>query len=63
VRDQAAGKKIAVTALYCSFLPQWEREQSTAKEFCAILKQGVSREGIPRHMQEAVQKDKNEFGG
>ena len=47
--------------LYCDFLAQ--QEQSTASMLGAILKQLVSRGGIPEHIREAFQKAKKEFGG
>ena len=58
--DQAAGKNIAVVGLYCDFLAQ--QEQSTTSILGAILKQLVSRGGIPEDIREAFQKAKNEFG-
>ena len=57
--DQAGGKDIAVVGLYCDF--HAHREQSTASMLGAILKQLVSREGIPEHIREAFQKTKKEF--
>ena len=59
--DRGRGKDIAVVGLYCDFLAQ--QEQSTASMLGAILKQLVSRGGIPKHIREAFQKAKNEFGG
>ena len=59
--DQAGGKDIAVVGFYCDFLSQ--QEQSTTNMLGAILKQLVSREGIPEYIREAFQKAKKEFGG
>ena len=47
--------------LYCDFLAQ--QEQSTTNMLGAMLKQLASRGGIPRHIQEAFQKARREFGG
>jgi len=47
--------------LYCDFLAQ--QEQPTTNMLGAILKQLVSRGGIPKHIREAFQKAKKEFGG
>ena len=55
--DQARGKNTAVVGLYCDFLAQ--QYQSTTNMLGAILKQLVSRGGIPEHIREA----KREFGG
>ena len=59
--DQARGNGIAVVGLYCDFLAQ--HEQSTTNMLGAILKRFVGRLGIPRHVREAFQNAKNEFGG
>ena len=59
--DQATEKDIAVVGLYCDFLAQ--QEQSTTNMLGAILKQLVSRGGIPEHIREAFQKTRKEFGG
>ena len=59
--DQAGGENIAVVGLYCDFLTQ--QEQSTTTMLGAILKQISSRGGVPRHIREAFQKSKKEFGG
>jgi len=59
--DHAGRKNIAVVGLYCNFLAQLE--QSTTNMLGAILKQLVSRGGIPEHIREAFQKAKKEFGG
>ena len=59
--DQVGGKEIAVVGLYCDFLAQ--QEQSTANMLGAILKQLASRGGITKHIREAFQKAKKEFGG
>ena len=59
--DQAGGKDIAVVGLYCDFLA--EQEQSTTNMLGAILKQLVSRGGIPGHIREVFLKAKKEFGG
>ena len=55
-----AGNK-AVVGLYGDFLAQ--REQSTAGMLGAILKQLMSKGGIPKYIREAFQRDKGEFGG
>ena len=47
--------------LYCDFLVQ--QEQSTTNVLGAMLKRVASRGGIPRHIREAFQKPKKEFGG
>ena len=47
--------------LYCDFLAQ--QEQSTTNMLGAMLKQLVSRGGVPRHVREAFRKAKREFGG
>jgi len=59
--DQAGGKDAAVLGLYCDFLAQ--KEQSPPSMLGAILKQLVSRGGIPEHIRQAFQKAKKEFGG
>jgi len=59
--DRAQEDNIAVAGLYCDFLSQ--QEQTTTNIMGAILKQLVSREGIPNHLREAFQKGKKEFGG
>ena len=59
--DRAGGKDIAVVGLYCDFLVQ--QEQSTANMLGAILKQLASRGEIPKHIREAFEKAKKEFGG
>jgi len=59
--DRAQGDNIAVAGLYCDFLSQ--QEQTTTNIMGAILKQLVSREGIPNHLREAFRKGKKEFGG
>ena len=59
--DRAGEEDVAIVGLYCDFLSQ--QEQSTASMLGAILKQLVSREGIPEHVREAFQKAKKEFGG
>ena len=60
LHDQAAGKGIAVVGLYCDFLAQ--QEQSAPSMLGAILKQLVSRGGIPEHVREAYQTTRNKFG-
>ena len=57
--DQAGGKDAAVVGLYCDFLAQ--KEQSAASMLGAILKQLVSRGGIPEYIRQALQKAKKEF--
>jgi len=47
--------------LYCDFLAQ--QEQSTTNMLGPMLKQLVTRGGIPRHIREDFQKAKKEFGG
>ena len=47
--------------LYCDFLAQ--QEQSTTNMLGAMLKQLISRGGIPQHIREAFRKAKREFGG
>jgi len=59
--DRAQEDNIAVAGLYCDFLSQ--QEQTTTNIMGAILKQLVSRGGIPDHLREAFQKGKKEFGG
>ena len=59
--DQAQEENIAVAGLYCDFLAQ--QEQTTTNIMGAILKQLVSRGGIPNHVRVAYQKGKMEFGG
>ena len=59
--DQAGGKDIAIVGLYCDFLTQ--QEQSTANMLGAILKQLASRGRIPKDIQDAFQKSREEFGG
>ena len=49
-----------MVGIYCDFLAQ--QEQSTTNMLGAILKQLVSRGGIPEHIQETYQKAKNELG-
>ena len=59
--DQAEGKDVAVVGLYCDFLAR--EEQSATSMLGAILKQLVGRGEIPKHVREAFQKAKEEFGG
>ena len=59
--DRAGEKDIAVVGLYCDLLSQ--QEQSSTTMLGAILKQLVSRGGIPEHIRRAFQKAKKEFGG
>ena len=59
--DRAGGKDIAVVGLYCDFLAQ--QEQSAASMLGAILKQLVSRGGIPEYVRGSFRKAKKEFGG
>jgi len=59
--ERAGGKGIAAVGLYCDFLTQ--QEQSSTSMLGAILKQLVTRGGIPDHIREAFRKAKNEFGG
>ena len=47
--------------LYCDFVA--EQEQSTTNMLGAMLKQLVTRGGIPQHIREAFRKAKKEFGG
>jgi len=59
--DRAQEANIAVAGLYCDFLSQ--QEQTTTHIMGALLKQLVSRGGIPGHLREAFEKGKKEFGG
>ena len=59
--DQAKGKDVPVVGLYCDFLAQ--QEQTTTSMLGAILKQLVSRGGIPEYIRGAFQEAKKEFGG
>ena len=59
--DQVRGKHVAVVGLYCDFLAQ--QSQSAVNMLGAILKQLVSKGGIPEHIREAFQEAKQEFGG
>ena len=59
--DQAGRKDVAVVGLYCDFLTQ--QEQTTTNMVGAILKQLASRGRIPKDIQEAFQKAREEFGG
>ena len=59
--EQARGKGAAAVGLYCDFHAQ--QEQSSTSMLGAILKQLISRGGIPEHVREAFRKAKNEFGG
>jgi len=54
------GKSVALVD-YGDFLAQ--DEQSTTSMLGTILKQLVSRVGIPDHVREAFQKAEKEFGG
>ena len=59
--DRAVEENIPVVGLYCDFLAQ--QEQSTANMLGAILKQISSRGKIPKDIQDAFQKAREEFGG
>ena len=59
--DRAEGEGIAVVGLYCDFLAQ--QEQSATSMLGAILKQLVSRGGVPEHIREVFEKAKDGFGG
>ena len=59
--DQAGRKDIAVVGLYCDFLSQ--QEQSTTIMLGAILKQLASRGSIPKDIQDAFQKARDDFSG
>ena len=59
--DRSKWKNTAVVGLYCDFLAQ--QEHSTINMLGAILKQLVSREEIPEHKLEALQKAGGERGG
>lgn len=59
--DQAAEAGVAVIGLYCDFLQQ--KEQSTTNMLGAILKQLISRDGIPEHVREAFRRGRDRFGG
>ena len=58
--DQAGDKDVAVVGLYCDYLAQ--QEQSATNMLGAMLKQIVSRGGIPEHIREAFRKAKKKFG-
>ena len=47
--------------LYCDYLAQ--QEQSATNMLGAMLKQLISRGGIPEHIREAFRKAKKKFGG
>ena len=59
--DQAREDDIAVTCLYCDFLPQ--QEQTTTNMIGVILRQLVGRGDTPIHLREAFQEGKKEIGG
>ena len=59
--DQARGGDIAVACLYYDYLAQ--QDQTITNMMGAILKQLVSRGGIPENVREAFQEGKNEVGG
>ena len=59
--EQAGDKDVAVVGLYCDYLAQ--QEQSTINVLGAMLKQLISRGGIPEHIREAFLKAKKKFGG
>jgi len=59
--DRSEAEDIAVVGLYCDFFAQ--KEQSAAGMLGAILKQLATRGGIPKHIREAFQRAKKEFGG
>ena len=59
--DRAGDEDTAVAGLYCDFLSQ--QEQTVNNIIGAVLKQLVSRGGIPSYLREAFQKAKKEFGG
>ena len=59
--DRAAEESIAVAGLYCDYLSQ--QEQTTTNIMGSILKLLVGKVGIPKHLREAFQKSKAEFGG
>ena len=59
--DRAVEEDIAVVGLYCDFLAQ--QEQSTTNMLGATLKQLASRREIPKDIQDAFQKAREEFGG
>ena len=59
--DQARGKNTTVVGLYCDFLAQ--QEQSNISLLGAILKQLISRGGVPGHIREAFNEAKEEFSG
>ena len=59
--DRSGDKDVAIVGLYCDFVA--EQEQSATNMLGAMLKQLVSRGGIPQHMREAFQRAKKEFGG
>ena len=59
--DRAAEENIAVAGLYCDFLSQ--QEQTATNIMGGVMKQLVSRGGIPNHLREAFQKGQKEYGG
>ena len=59
--DDAKREDIAVACLYYDFLAQ--QEQTITNVMGAILKQLVSRGGIPKEVREAFQEGKGEVGG
>ena len=59
--EQAGDKDVAVVGLYCDFLAQ--QEQSTTNMLGAVLKQLISRGGIPEHIRETFKEAKKKFGG
>ena len=59
--DQAKKENIAVAAFYCDF--QSQQEQTITNIVGAMLKQLVSKGGIPNDLREAFQEGKAELGG
>ena len=59
--NQARKEDIAVACLYCDFLAQ--QEQTTTNMMGAILKQLISKGGIPEDIHQEFQDRKTEVGG
>jgi len=55
------GKDVAVVGIYCD--SHARQEQSTTNMLGAMLKQLVSRRGIPKYIRKAFREAEREFGG
>ena len=55
------GKDVAVVGLYCDFLAQ--QEQSASNMLGVMLKQLVSRRGIPKYIRKAFREAERKFSG